>query len=192
MLILLHHSVSKIFISINFIVEFILVCVKHGLAYLVVSSSTFLGKLMALSFSYCSSVQNGCFFLFSSFLRENLLWDFQDNSEIFSFSITAHVNVSKQKGFVKAKELISRTGIPSIVTSPYESLKKGNWVKLICGASFEDAVDIRNLSLVYTLAGGKNRNPSKPLFLFIVYFCVLFFILKKLTFSFFFFLFSSV
>ncbi|KAH6769583.1 hypothetical protein C2S52_014386 [Perilla frutescens var. hirtella] len=29
----------------------------------------------------------------------------------------------------------------------------GNWVKLICGASFEDVIDIRNLSLVYTLAG---------------------------------------
>ncbi|KAJ8445703.1 hypothetical protein Cgig2_026030 [Carnegiea gigantea] len=34
-----------------------------------------------------------------------------------------------------------------------ESLQRGNWVKLICGASFEDVVDIRNLSLVYTLAG---------------------------------------
>lgn len=37
--------------------------------------------------------------------------------------------------------------------SPEVSLEEGRWVKLICGASFEDVVDIRNLSLVYTLAG---------------------------------------
>ncbi|WOL17225.1 hypothetical protein Cni_G26014 [Canna indica] len=37
--------------------------------------------------------------------------------------------------------------------SPILSLRLGNWVKLICGASFEDAADVRNLSLVYTLAG---------------------------------------
>ncbi|KAK1411739.1 hypothetical protein QVD17_32433 [Tagetes erecta] len=41
----------------------------------------------------------------------------------------------------------------SMATSPQISLEKGNWVKLICGASFQDVVDIRNLSLVYTLAG---------------------------------------
>ncbi|GKV45021.1 hypothetical protein SLEP1_g52152 [Rubroshorea leprosula] len=51
------------------------------------------------------------------------------------------------------KNLVSRVGVPSISCSPDESLQKGNWVKLICGASFEDVVDIRNLSLVYTLAG---------------------------------------
>ncbi|KAF0926454.1 hypothetical protein E2562_025299 [Oryza meyeriana var. granulata] len=33
------------------------------------------------------------------------------------------------------------------------ALQRGDWVKLICGASFEDAADVRNLSLVYTLAG---------------------------------------
>nr|ACG41721.1 4Fe-4S ferredoxin, iron-sulfur binding protein [Zea mays] len=33
------------------------------------------------------------------------------------------------------------------------ALGRGDWVKLICGASFEDAADVRNLSLVYTLAG---------------------------------------
>ncbi|CAD6334557.1 unnamed protein product [Miscanthus lutarioriparius] len=33
------------------------------------------------------------------------------------------------------------------------ALRRGDWVKLSCGASFEDAVDVRNLSLVYTLAG---------------------------------------
>ncbi|XP_027121002.1 uncharacterized protein [Coffea arabica] len=60
---------------------------------------------------------------------------------------------SKREGLGQVKSLIARTGIPSITTSPHESLQKGNWVKLICGASFEDVADIRNLSLVYTLAG---------------------------------------
>ncbi|KAG9439255.1 hypothetical protein H6P81_019420 [Aristolochia fimbriata] len=41
----------------------------------------------------------------------------------------------------------------SISSSPIDSLRRGNWVKLICGASFEDVVDVRNLSLVYTLGG---------------------------------------
>ncbi|XP_074583453.1 uncharacterized protein LOC141839572 isoform X2 [Curcuma longa] len=41
----------------------------------------------------------------------------------------------------------------SPIPSPIQSLRSGNWVKLICGASFEDAADVRNLSLVYTLAG---------------------------------------
>ncbi|XP_031497673.1 uncharacterized protein LOC116262438 isoform X2 [Nymphaea colorata] len=49
--------------------------------------------------------------------------------------------------------LVERVGVPSIAGTPLESLRKGVWVKLICGASFEDAVDVRNLSLVYTLAG---------------------------------------
>ncbi|KAL8484823.1 hypothetical protein ACS0TY_027207 [Phlomoides rotata] len=53
----------------------------------------------------------------------------------------------------KVKSLVTKTGIPSTITSPLESLQKGNWVKLICGASFEDVIDIRNLSLVYTLSG---------------------------------------
>ncbi|XP_042503611.1 uncharacterized protein LOC122080818 isoform X2 [Macadamia integrifolia] len=57
------------------------------------------------------------------------------------------------KSFEAVKNLIKTIGIPSISSSPHESLRKGNWVKLICGASFEDVVDIRNLSLVYTLAG---------------------------------------
>ncbi|KAL3627736.1 hypothetical protein CASFOL_029099 [Castilleja foliolosa] len=51
------------------------------------------------------------------------------------------------------QNLIQKTGIHSIITSPHESLRKGNWVRLICGASFEDVLDIRNISLVYTLAG---------------------------------------
>ncbi|CAM6116822.1 unnamed protein product [Calypogeia fissa] len=38
-------------------------------------------------------------------------------------------------------------------TSPEISLREGHWMKLICGASFEDLAEVRNLSLVYTLAG---------------------------------------
>ncbi|XXG84480.1 hypothetical protein AAC387_Pa10g1987 [Persea americana] len=55
----------------------------------------------------------------------------------------------------KIQTLVEESGIPSISSSspPYESLRRGNWVKLICGASFEDVIDIRNLSLVYALAG---------------------------------------
>ncbi len=34
-----------------------------------------------------------------------------------------------------------------------EALRKGQWVKLICGASYQDLPAIRNLVLVYTLAG---------------------------------------
>ncbi|CAA7388259.1 unnamed protein product [Spirodela intermedia] len=36
---------------------------------------------------------------------------------------------------------------------PIQALRRGDWVKLICGASFEDAADVRNLSLLYALAG---------------------------------------
>lgn len=36
---------------------------------------------------------------------------------------------------------------------PHQSLQAGNWFKLICGASFQDLSDVRNLSLVYALAG---------------------------------------
>ncbi|XP_057756930.1 uncharacterized protein LOC130976172 isoform X1 [Arachis stenosperma] len=55
------------------------------------------------------------------------------------------------------KSLVSNTlklpSLSSSSSSPLQSLQRGNWVKLICGASFEDVVDIRNLSLVYTLSG---------------------------------------
>ncbi|CAK9138892.1 unnamed protein product [Ilex paraguariensis] len=67
--------------------------------------------------------------------------------------VTAQLNHGNNKGLEKVKNLVTKTGVPSITTSPHESLQRGNWVKLICGASFEDVVDIRNLSLVYTLAG---------------------------------------
>ncbi|KAH7387992.1 hypothetical protein KP509_16G052400 [Ceratopteris richardii] len=46
-----------------------------------------------------------------------------------------------------------RLGLNTSSTSPHDSLVAGRWVKLICGASFEDVADVRNLSLVYTLAG---------------------------------------
>lgn len=61
--------------------------------------------------------------------------------------------MSNKKQLQCLEKVIRTSGIPSITTSPQESLERGNWVKLICGASFEDVVDIRNLSLVYTLAG---------------------------------------
>ncbi|OMO58450.1 hypothetical protein COLO4_34615 [Corchorus olitorius] len=63
------------------------------------------------------------------------------------------VTFGSKKSLQDVKTLIKTIGIPSKSYSPQESLQKGNWVKLICGASFEDVVDIRNLSLVYTLAG---------------------------------------
>ncbi|KAG4213104.1 hypothetical protein ERO13_A01G034400v2 [Gossypium hirsutum] len=65
------------------------------------------------------------------------------------------VNVSfgSKNPLQNVKNLIKSFGIPSKSCSPHVSLQQGNWVKLICGASFEDVVDIRNLSLVYTLAG---------------------------------------
>ncbi|CAN1281559.1 hypothetical protein LINPERPRIM_LOCUS17787 [Linum perenne] len=82
---------------------------------------------------------------------------------VLSISISATILPPKQEaavsfsrkstGIQNVKNLIKTAGVPSIASSPYESLQKGNWVKLICGASFEDVVDIRNLSLVYTLAG---------------------------------------
>nr|XP_023876583.1 uncharacterized protein LOC111989011 isoform X3 [Quercus suber] len=62
-------------------------------------------------------------------------------------------NLKSSKNLDKVRNLVKTVGVPSLTSSPLESLRKGNWVKLICGASFEDVVDIRNLSLVYTLAG---------------------------------------
>ncbi|CAN0117539.1 unnamed protein product, partial [Scytosiphon promiscuus] len=38
-------------------------------------------------------------------------------------------------------------------SSPADSLRSGEWFKLICGASFEDLPAVRDLALVYTLAG---------------------------------------
>ena len=41
----------------------------------------------------------------------------------------------------------------TVVSSPINSLKTGQWFKLICGASFQDLPAIRILALIYTLAG---------------------------------------
>lgn len=41
----------------------------------------------------------------------------------------------------------------TISQNPLEALKLGQWFKLICGASYQDVSKIRNLSLVYSLAG---------------------------------------
>lgn len=63
------------------------------------------------------------------------------------------VNAGRKNSLQNVKNLIKSIGAPFKSCSPHISLQQGNWVKLICGASFEDVVDIRNLSLVYTLAG---------------------------------------
>jgi Fe-S-cluster-containing hydrogenase component 2 len=42
---------------------------------------------------------------------------------------------------------------PSPRTLSVNSLSRGNWCKLICGASFQHIPSIRNLALAYTLAG---------------------------------------
>jgi len=39
------------------------------------------------------------------------------------------------------------------ISSPKHSLREGHWFKLICGASFQHLPAVRNLTLVYTLAG---------------------------------------
>ncbi|KAK9724942.1 hypothetical protein RND81_05G110700 [Saponaria officinalis] len=74
-----------------------------------------------------------------------------------SLSLQNHVKESfkirSNKCLDTVKNTVKSTGISSLTISPHDSLKMGTWVKLICGASFEDLIDIRNLSLVYTLAG---------------------------------------
>ncbi|KAG9148232.1 hypothetical protein Leryth_021597 [Lithospermum erythrorhizon] len=71
----------------------------------------------------------------------------------FCCSVSLNKKHESINGLDKVQELVTRIVVPTTLTSPSLSLQKGNWVKLICGASFEDVVDIRNLSLVYTLAG---------------------------------------
>jgi Fe-S-cluster-containing hydrogenase component 2 len=39
------------------------------------------------------------------------------------------------------------------ILKPLQALQQGQWIKLICGASYQDLPLIRNLSLVYSLAG---------------------------------------
>lgn len=41
----------------------------------------------------------------------------------------------------------------AVQLAPSAALDAGRWVKLICGASFEDQAAIRNISLAYALAG---------------------------------------
>lgn len=41
----------------------------------------------------------------------------------------------------------------TILRNPLDSLNLGQWFKLICGASYQDVATIRNLSLIYSLAG---------------------------------------
>jgi Fe-S-cluster-containing hydrogenase component 2 len=41
----------------------------------------------------------------------------------------------------------------NLTLTPLHSLKTGTWFKLICGASYQHLPSIRNLALVYTLAG---------------------------------------
>ena len=41
----------------------------------------------------------------------------------------------------------------TIPLNPLDSLRLGQWFKLICGASYQDVSKVRNLSLVYSLAG---------------------------------------
>jgi len=42
---------------------------------------------------------------------------------------------------------------PPLVTLPSDSLQHGTWFKLICGASFQHLSSVRDLALLYTLAG---------------------------------------
>jgi hypothetical protein len=47
------------------------------------------------------------------------------------------VSPKSNKCLDNVRNLVKTVGIPSVTSSPLESLRKGNWVKLICGASFE-------------------------------------------------------
>lgn len=91
---------------------------------------------MALSLSLCNSTVSpqheglSPFFLFFFF--------FFILSNIYLFcKFTVKVNLKRKIGLQNVKNLVRTVGIPSVTTSPQESLQNGNWVKLICGASFE-------------------------------------------------------
>lgn len=45
------------------------------------------------------------------------------------------------------------SGPDPALPTPYQSLQSGQWVKLICGASYQDMPTIRRLAMVYALAG---------------------------------------
>ncbi|MEO0868590.1 MAG: LdpA C-terminal domain-containing domain [Cyanobacteria bacterium J06642_11] len=40
-----------------------------------------------------------------------------------------------------------------VAHSPLDAIGRGHWFKLICGASYQDVAKVRNLALVYSLAG---------------------------------------
>ncbi|XP_037456346.1 uncharacterized protein LOC119327288 isoform X2 [Triticum dicoccoides] len=68
--------------------------------------------------------------------------------------LASHAAVRAAASRVAASRTIRVAGEDSHQHPPQvAALRRGDWVKLICGASFEDAADVRNLSLVYTLAG---------------------------------------
>ncbi|EFJ23161.1 hypothetical protein SELMODRAFT_415683 [Selaginella moellendorffii] len=69
-------------------------------------------------------------------------------------------NLSNQSPFSSATTLDCEQSLHRILSklecykqSPLAALQSGRWVKLICGASFEDIAEVRNLSLIYALAG---------------------------------------
>ncbi|MGB6013199.1 MAG: LdpA C-terminal domain-containing domain [Nodosilinea sp.] len=43
--------------------------------------------------------------------------------------------------------------VENMSPSPYQSLQAGNWIKLICGASYQDMPTVRRLAMLYALAG---------------------------------------
>ena len=49
--------------------------------------------------------------------------------------------------------MLLTSSVPAKTTTPLTSLQRGQWVKLICGASYQHLPIIRDLALVYTLAG---------------------------------------
>lgn len=55
----------------------------------------------------------------------------------FVLFILVKVNYRNTKGLQNVKNLVNIIRVPSVASPPHESLQKGNWVKLICGASFE-------------------------------------------------------
>jgi len=52
-------------------------------------------------------------------------------------SSTPETNTKNKSTAENLKSLVNTLVLPSISSSPLHSLHKGNWVKLICGASFE-------------------------------------------------------
>lgn len=51
--------------------------------------------------------------------------------------VAANSKLSGKRCLQKVKGLVKSLGIHSVTSSPVDSLRNGNWVKLICGASFE-------------------------------------------------------